>query len=108
MAHHDKFILTGLLGWPVAHSRSPQIHNHWIAEHGLNGAYVLLPVEPARVWQRLNDADVLVRCIPGCQRMTRINAGNFECEIRVALGSFFLGGIWFIFLHPSVSREGNR
>jgi len=43
------FILAGLMGWPVSHSRSPQIHNHWIAEHGLNGAYVLLPVEPTRL-----------------------------------------------------------
>jgi shikimate dehydrogenase len=46
---HPKFILAGLMGWPVSHSRSPQIHNHWIAEHGLQGAYVLLPVEPARL-----------------------------------------------------------
>lgn len=46
---HPKFILAGLMGWPVAHSRSPQIHNHWIAEHGLQGAYVLLPVEPSRL-----------------------------------------------------------
>lgn len=45
----SRFILAGLMGWPVAHSRSPHIHNHWIAEHGLNGAYVLLPVEPSRL-----------------------------------------------------------
>jgi shikimate dehydrogenase len=46
---HSNFVLAGLMGWPVSHSRSPQIHNHWIAEHGLNGAYVLLPVQPARL-----------------------------------------------------------
>ena len=46
---HPQFILAGLMGWPVSHSRSPQIHNHWIAEHGLHGAYVLLPVEPSRL-----------------------------------------------------------
>ena len=34
------------MGWPVAHSRSPALHNHWIKQYGLNGAYVLLPVEP--------------------------------------------------------------
>jgi shikimate dehydrogenase len=34
------------MGWPVAHSRSPAIHNHWIKQLGLNGAYVLLPVAP--------------------------------------------------------------
>jgi len=34
------------MGWPVAHSRSPFIHGHWIAELGLRGAYVQLPVRP--------------------------------------------------------------
>ena len=34
------------MGWPVAHSRSPLIHGHWIAERGLRGAYVQLPVRP--------------------------------------------------------------
>ncbi|NBW54587.1 MAG: shikimate dehydrogenase, partial [Betaproteobacteria bacterium] len=29
------FILAGVMGWPIAHSRSPLIHSHWIAEHGL-------------------------------------------------------------------------
>ena len=38
--------LAGVMGWPVAHSRSPRIHNYWIDKHGLNGAYVLLPVAP--------------------------------------------------------------
>lgn len=46
----------------------------------------LLPAPPALVWRRLNDPDVLVRCIPGCQRMTRLDAENFECEIRVSYG----------------------
>lgn len=40
------FGLAGVMGWPVAHSRSPKIHNHWIEKYGLNGAYVLLPVAP--------------------------------------------------------------
>jgi shikimate dehydrogenase len=43
---HPAFGLAGVMGWPVAHSRSPKIHNYWIAQHGLNGAYVLLPVAP--------------------------------------------------------------
>lgn len=47
MSKHDKkFVLAGVMGWPVAHSRSPAIHNHWIQQYGLNGSYVLLPVQP--------------------------------------------------------------
>ena len=37
------------MGWPVAHSRSPVIHNHWIAQYGLRGTYALLPVQPDKL-----------------------------------------------------------
>ncbi len=45
------FGLAGIMGWPVAHSRSPIIHNHWIKKYGLNGAYVQLPVVPGKLAQ---------------------------------------------------------
>lgn len=36
-----------VIGWPVAHSRSPLIHNHWIAKYGVADAeYVRFAVEP--------------------------------------------------------------
>jgi len=41
----NTFIMAGVMGWPVAHSRSPIIHNHWIRQHQLRGAYGLFPVE---------------------------------------------------------------
>lgn len=44
-----KYTLAGVMGWPVAHSRSPLIHGHWIREHKLAGNYVLLPVQPDRL-----------------------------------------------------------
>jgi len=47
--------------WPL---RSPVIHNHWIAEHGLRGAYVLLPVQPEKLEQALRALPVLG--ISGC------------------------------------------
>ena len=37
------------MGWPVAHSRSPVIHNHWSAQYGLRGTYALLPVQPDKL-----------------------------------------------------------
>ena len=43
------FVLAGVMGWPVAHTRSPAIHNHWITKYGLKGAYVQLPVQPERL-----------------------------------------------------------
>ncbi len=41
--------VAGLIGWPVSHSRSPRLHGYWLAEHGIDGAYVPLPVQPDRV-----------------------------------------------------------
>ena len=40
------FRLAGVIGWPVAHSRSPLMHGHWMAGMGVRGAYVPLPVRP--------------------------------------------------------------
>jgi len=39
--------LAGLLGWPVAHSRSPRLHNFWLERYGIDGAYVPLAAPPA-------------------------------------------------------------
>jgi 3-dehydroquinate dehydratase / shikimate dehydrogenase len=36
----------GVLGWPVAHSRSPAYHNRRFAEAHFNGVYLPLPVPP--------------------------------------------------------------
>jgi shikimate dehydrogenase len=38
--------LVGLIGWPVAHSLSPRMHNAAFEALGLNFAYVPLPVPP--------------------------------------------------------------
>jgi shikimate dehydrogenase len=35
-----------VIGWPVGHSRSPLIHNHWIREHGLDAEYRREAVPP--------------------------------------------------------------
>jgi shikimate dehydrogenase len=47
------FGLAGIIGWPVAHSRSPKLHNYWIEKYGLNGAYVQLPVAPGMLDQAI-------------------------------------------------------
>ena len=37
----------GVVGWPVAHSRSPTIHRYWLKEFGLAGSYERFAVQPA-------------------------------------------------------------
>ena len=49
--------VAGVMGWPVAHSLSPRLHGFWLAEHGIDGVFVPLPVKPE------NFADAL-RALP--------------------------------------------
>ena len=46
MSHPDRFLLAGVMGWPVMHSRSPMLHNHWFKQYGLAGSYVPLAIRP--------------------------------------------------------------
>ncbi|MEO5759549.1 MAG: shikimate dehydrogenase, partial [Mesorhizobium sp.] len=33
-------------GHPIKHSRSPKIHGHWLASHGIDGSYQAIDVAP--------------------------------------------------------------
>ena len=35
-----------VVGHPIVHSRSPMIHGHWLAEHGIPGSYERIDVAP--------------------------------------------------------------
>ncbi len=49
--------LAGVAGWPVAHSRSPRLHNFWLQEYGIDGAYLPLAIAP-------QDFEQAVRMLP--------------------------------------------
>lgn len=42
----EKIPLAGVIGSPIAHSKSPQIHMHWLKTLGLPGHYIPLDVGP--------------------------------------------------------------
>ena len=46
MAKPERFLLAGVMGWPVMHSRSPMLHNYWFARHKLAGTYIPLAIRP--------------------------------------------------------------
>lgn len=60
----NKFVMAGVMGWPVAHSRSPTIHNFWIKQYGLSGAYGFFPVPPDKLEQAIRGMAALG--IAGC------------------------------------------
>lgn len=47
----------GVIGWPVAHSKSPLIHRFWLAKLGLDGDYGRFPVHP-------DDLGAAIRALP--------------------------------------------
>jgi shikimate dehydrogenase len=59
MAESSAFGIAGLVGWPVAHSRSPVIHNHWLARYGIPGRYVLFPVPAEKLADALRGLSAL-------------------------------------------------
>ncbi|MEP4035139.1 shikimate dehydrogenase [Pseudophaeobacter sp.] len=52
-----KIPLAGVIGCPVAHSKSPQLQTHWLKAHGIAGHYVPMHVEP-------EDLETVIRTLP--------------------------------------------
>lgn len=52
-----KIPLAGVIGSPIAQSKSPQLHGHWLKTYGIAGHYIPMDVEPE------NLADV-IRILP--------------------------------------------
>src|SRR5436190_23490188 len=46
MSSTDRFLLAGVMGWPVMHSRSPALHNYFFKQYRLAGTYVPLAIKP--------------------------------------------------------------
>ena len=49
MPHPDKFLMAGVMGWPVMHSRSPMMHNYWMEQQGVAGTYVFFEIKPGEL-----------------------------------------------------------
>ncbi len=49
MTREKEFRAAGIIGLPVAQSRSPQMYQWWRDKHGVPGAYLPMPVQPPRL-----------------------------------------------------------
>ena len=54
---HAKIPLAGVIGCPIAHSKSPQLHRHWLKSLGISGYYVPMHVEA-------NDLEEILHSLP--------------------------------------------
>jgi len=46
MSNAERFLMAGVMGWPVMHSRSPMLHNYLFNQYRLAGTYVPLAIRP--------------------------------------------------------------
>jgi uncharacterized protein len=47
---------------------------------------IALPAPPTDVWAKLNDPDVLAKCIPGCQSVERVRENVFTAVTKIKIG----------------------
>lgn len=53
MSDRDHYLMAGVMGHPVMHSRSPMLHNYWLEKHRLAGHYMPLAVKPEEIEKAL-------------------------------------------------------
>src|SRR5450759_5252196 len=75
---------------------------------------VQLPASREVVWAKLNDADVLKSCIPGCEELTKASDTEFHAVAVVKIGPVkarFKGKVDLTDLNPPnvyrISGDGN-
>ena len=98
--------LAGIMGWPVAHSRSPALHNFWIEAHGVDGVYVPLPVRPEQL-------ETALRALPtlgfrGCNLTIPHKQLALAIVDRVESVARRIGAINTVIVGPDGSLEGRN
>jgi carbon monoxide dehydrogenase subunit G len=79
----------------------------------MNGEFQLA-APPEVVWQKLNDAEVLKACIPGCEQLNKASDTSFDAVASVKIGPVkarFKGSVQLTDLNPPngyrISGEGS-
>lgn len=74
---------------------------------------VVIPAPREKVWEALNDPEVLKQCIPGCEEITKSSDTEMEARVTVKLGpvkATFKGAVTLSDLDPPngyrISGEG--
>ena len=98
--------LAGIMGWPVAHSRSPVLHGFWLDETGIDGAYLPLPVQPQHIEQALRALPILG--FRGCNLTIPHKRAALSVVDRVEPMARRIGAINTIVIRSDGSIEGRN
>ncbi len=100
----SSFGIAGILGWPVAQSRSPVIHNHWLAHHGIAGRYVRFAVPAERLEAAVRGIAVLG--LRGCNVTTPHKQAIFPLLDRVDDLARRIGAVNTVVVEPDGTLTG--
>ncbi len=98
--------LAGIMGWPVAHSRSPLLHGFWLEETGVDGAYVPLPVRPENLEAALRALPILG--FRGCNLTIPLKAAALRVVDRVDPLARRIGAVNTIVVAPDGGLEASN
>ena len=106
MADSKRFLLAGVMGWPVMHSRSPMLHGYWMEQLGLAGAYVPLAIEPSRLAAALRALEPLQ--FAGCNLTIPHKQGAMAVVDEVDSIGRTIGAISCVVVRPDGSLFGTN
>lgn len=89
-----------VIGWPIAHSRSPLIHNYWLKKYGINAVYERKAVEPKNVAQFISNLPLSE--FIGCNVTIPHKEAAFEAVARVDEIARRLGAVNTVYLEVGV------
>jgi shikimate dehydrogenase len=104
--HPERFVLAGLMGSPVLHSRSPKLHNYWLAQHKLAGTYLPLAIPAPRLRAALRALPALG--FSGCNLTIPHKEAALEIVDRVDPVARRIGAINCVVVAPDESLEGQN
>ena len=96
----------GVMGWPVAHSRSPLLHSFWLKEHRIDGEYVLLSVRPEELAPSLRG--LAVRGFAGCNLTIPHKEAALAIVDVVDAASARIGAVNTVIVRPDGALEGRN
>ena len=70
----------------------------------IEGQFAFAGIAPLAVWGFLTDANRIVQCLPGCDKLVQSGDGSYEMELRFGVGAIsgtFRGSIRLHDLQPT-------
>ena len=99
-------LLAGLMGWPVAQSKSQIIHEFWLKRLGLDGQYIRLPVRPGEAEKALRGMVALG--FSGLQATMPHKRACFELVDRHTSAASALGAVNTVIVEADGSLTGEN